>query len=121
MSKAILVKQIARRTGIKDRPRATRQTGRVMIQQSENSSVVARKVLSQVKALVRHDGNDRQIELAEVVTIGRNRHDISSRVLYRIYKSESDGLVHVYKGEAQRKIRQGKPAGSIEANLVSVG
>ena len=122
MSRAIIIQQIARRTGIKNKPRSVRQTGRVMIPEDTPYTQVARKVLSQVKALVRHDGNDRRIDLAEVRTIGNTRHAISSRVLYRIYKSESDGMVHTYKGdsEPQRKKRAGQPAGTVESNLVSI-
>ena len=123
MAKAILIMQIARRTGEKYKPRSVRQTGRVMIPEKENYTPYAKRVLSQVKALVRHDGNDRRIELAEVRKIGGTRHAISSRVLYRVYKSESDGLVHTYSGdsETQRKKRLGQPSGTIESRLVSIG
>ena len=117
MSRAILVKQIARRTGIKNRPRTLRQTAKVMIPDGTRYSPASRKVLSQVKALTRRDGNDRQIDLVEIREMAGGRHSIKSRVLYRVYKSESDGQVYVYQGESQRRIRWGKPAGTIDAKL----
>ncbi len=106
MSRAILIKRISRRTGVKGRPRSTIQSGVVRLQEGEDLRDTARKVLTQVKRQVNRDGNDRQIEAAEVRTLRTGRHLISSRVLYRVYKSESDKLVHTYVGEAHQGARE---------------
>jgi len=105
LSRAIVIKRISRRTGIKGKPRSTYQTGIRHLKDDERLSIAARKVLAEVKRLVDHDGNDRQIEAAEVITLRNKRHQITERVLYRVYKSESDKLVHVYPGEAHQGSR----------------
>ena len=122
MARAIIVKQIARRPKHQTRgiDRPTRQTGRVMLETGDVPSKVAQRVLTQVKNATRKDGNDRQIEYVNIITVAGGRHNINSRVLYRVYRSQSDGRVYVYGGTSKRKERMGKPAGSVEAKLVSV-
>ena len=123
MARAILIKQIVRRPKHQTRgiPLPTRQTGRVMIEQGQVPSKVAQKVLEQIKEKTRRDGHNRQIELVEIREIAGGRHNIASKVLFRVFKSTSDGRLYVYKGASKRKERMGQPAGSVESNLVSVG
>jgi hypothetical protein len=113
---AIIVKRIARRTGIKNRPRQLTQSGRTQIPEGSNPRNVARQVLRQVRNLVQHDHHDRQIELARVLTVGRNRHDITSRVLYRVYWSISYEKLVVYPGASHQGER-----GDLEVTPISVG
>lgn len=94
------MKRIARRTGIKGKPRSLTQTGLRKIEPGQTTRAIASKTLREIKSAVSNDGHDRQIELAEVHELRNRTHAISSRVLYRVYKSESDHQVHVYYGEA---------------------
>jgi hypothetical protein len=105
LSKAIIIKRISRRTGHKGVPRQTIQSGIVRLQDGDDLRNAARKVLTQVKRQTDRDSNDRQIESAEVITLRNGRHRITEKVLFRVYKSESDHLVHVYPGEAHRGTR----------------
>ncbi len=107
MSRAIIVKRISRRTGVVGIPRATSQSGTERLKPGENVGAAARRVLALVKRKVARDGNDRQIELATVETLSNGRHEISSRVLYRVYRSHSDKKVHVYAGAAHQGKREG--------------
>ncbi len=122
MSQALRIYRIRKRTGITGVPRQLVPTGLVRLSEGEKLENVARRTLTQVKRQVNRDGRDRQINVLEV-TPRRNGvgHNITDRAWRRIYKSESDGLIHVYAGESQRTKRWGQPVGAIESRLVSVG
>ncbi len=105
MSRAIIIQRISRRTGVKGIPRSLVLDGIVRLNEGDDLRDSARKVLTQVKRRVKRDGNDRQINAAEVRTLKNGRHDIRQRVLYRVYKSESDKLIHTYPGEAHQGVR----------------
>lgn len=102
MAQAIIIKRIARRTGVKGVPRTTRDEGIRRIEPDENPRAVAKMVLAVVKKRTKRDGNDRQIEWVEVKRLKSGRHKITERVLYRVYRSRSDKKVYVYRGEAHR-------------------
>jgi len=102
MAQAIIIKRIARRTGVKGVPRVTRDEGIRRIEPGENPRAVAKTVLAVVKKRTGKDRNDRQIEWVEIKRLKSGRHKITSRVLYRVYWSRSDKKVHVYKGKAHQ-------------------
>ncbi len=107
MARAIIIKRISRRTGVIGIPRRTQGDGIRRLAPGESPSRVARQVLATVKAKTAKDGHDRQIEYVDIKTLKSGRHKITSKVLFRVYKSSSDKQVHVYAGKAHQGSREG--------------
>ena len=99
--RAIVVKRIARMTGVLGIPRAlSNETIRRLVP-GESVAKVRAQVLTAVKKQTKRDGNDRQIELQEVIVPTKGPRRISSKVLLRVYRA-SDKSVRVYKGPAKQ-------------------